>query len=163
MKPLSESQINLHSPYKVTKDQSNTITFLTENGVLYRVGFAEDTILGVPNVFQIYVENVCDIKMVVDDKVRQTITCILKNFFSLDNYVLLFVCDVRDGRQVARNRLFTSWYNKYEEKDSYMLKTAKTNVEGTCYFVSLMVARNNPICDFVIGGFEEFVVDIENK
>lgn len=163
MKHLSETQINLHAPYKVTKDQSNTLTFLTENGVLYHIGFAEDTILEISNVYQIYIENVCDIKSIMDDKVRQTIVCVLEQFFLLENHVLLYVCDVRDGRQNARSRLFQKWFSQYKKKDLYVLKSTTKVVEGTFYYASILLKKDNPNLNLVLQEFNSLIQDLDAK
>ena len=71
---LSECSINQTSPYTISIESSNdTLTFLTEKGILYRVGFCEDFSLGIPHVFQMYIENVCNVKSSFDEKIKRTI------------------------------------------------------------------------------------------
>lgn len=163
MKQLSETQINLHSPYKVSKDNANTLTFLTEQGVLYHIGFAEDTILDIPNVYQMYIENVCNIKSTIDDNVRRTIICILEQFFELDNYVLLYICDIRDGQQKARERLFSHWFNTYSDKQNYILHTASKIVDNTYYCASIVIKKDNPYVHQIITNFNNLIVELDSK
>ena len=161
---LSESSINQTSPYTISIESSNdTLTFLTGKGVLYRVGFCEDFSLGIPHVFQMYIENVCNVKSSFDEKIKQTITCILESFFLSKELTLFYVCDTKDGRQSARNRLFYRWFISYHNMKSYTLKNASTEVDGVHFYASILVHKQNPQHDFIVKSFDDFVVDFEQK
>ena len=48
-----------------------------------------------------------------DEMVRNTVLYVLDIFFRLHEDALITICDVADGRQYARKRLFDAWFNHF--------------------------------------------------
>lgn len=52
---LSLDNINRTSFYHVTLSGEDTYIFSTEDGIVYEVGFLEDYMLNLPNVYQFFI------------------------------------------------------------------------------------------------------------
>lgn len=48
-----------------------------------------------------------------DDKVRNTVLFIIDLFFQKHEDALITICDIIDGKQFARRRLFDAWFQKF--------------------------------------------------
>lgn len=106
--------INSISPYEVTKDAEETVCFITDEGVVYKVAFIEDNNLDIDHAYQLVITNISKTKTRgVDTKIGQTIAAIVNSFFIDNQNVLLFICDISDNHQAARNRKFSSWFRLY--------------------------------------------------
>lgn len=99
--------INSISPYQVIKDTEETVRFITDDGVEYMVAFIEDDNLEIDHAYQLVISNISKTKTKgVDIKIGQTIAAIVNSFFIDNQNVLLFICDISDSHQAARNRKF---------------------------------------------------------
>lgn len=75
----------------------------------------------------------------------------------------MYVCDVRDGRQNARSRLFQKWFSQYKKKDLYVLKSTTKVVEGTFYYASILLKKDNPNLNLVLQEFNSLIQDLDAK
>lgn len=75
-----------------------------------------------------------------DDRTAETIIYIFSQKLIHDNYIILFVCDEKDNRQINRNRLFNRWFKKYN--DGNFDKFDLVFEENT--FVSAILLKENP-------------------
>lgn len=85
---------------------------------------------------------------------------IIANFFAhsaLD--AMLYICSPSDSRQATRARLFEMWFNKTEEAKSFTLQTYSNIDEGVKYFYGIILRKDNPEHDKMIGIFKEFLSD----
>lgn len=160
---LKESAINKTSKYKVRRDIDDSLSFETDGGVVFRVGFVEDNTLGIPDVYQFYILNVLNVKSHNDSNVRMTISSILEIFFLNRDCVLLYICDSSDGRQRLRNRLFGNWYGLYSGELMLDRFSETIDVEGTDYFMSIVLRKDSCRYDEVVGTFNSFVSDLKVK
>ena len=55
-----------------------------------------------------------------DVRVHDTIISILADFFDAENVILGYTCDVTDGREMARKKLFDRWFE--QENDGSLKK-----------------------------------------
>lgn len=55
-------------------------------------------------VYQFFIENANDTKNTLSDQVYHTIVAIIEEFFSRNDSAILYICDVRDDKQSARDR-----------------------------------------------------------
>ncbi len=62
-----------------------------------------------------------------------------------------------DDRQMFRNRLFVIWFNNYENKDNYCMKTAEGKIEGQDNFIALIAKKDNPHLAKSMAEFDETV------
>ena len=59
------------------------------------------------------------------------------------------------SRLVFRNRLFVIWFNTYENRHKYVMKSAEGKLEDQDNFMALIAKVDNPRLDQVIEEFEE--------
>ena len=68
---------------------------------------------------------------------------------------MLYLAETGDGKQQFRNRLFVIWFNNYENRHNYVLKTAEGKMEGQDNFMALIAQADNPRLAQVLEEFEE--------
>ena len=77
-----------------------------------------------------------------------TIEAILHDFISRagKDVVLLFHCESSDGRQAARDKLFTFWFQNSEKKDGFIRDRFEAVVQETDikHFMGYITSINNP-------------------
>ena len=77
-----------------------------------------------------------------DIKVRNTIIYVLDHFFSEHENALITICDIVDGKQFARKRLFDSWFQKFNNKRLIKIES-KCFIDDIPTFVSLMFVKGH--------------------
>ena len=70
---------------------------------------------------------------------------------------MLYLAETGDGKQKFRNRLFVIWFNNYEKRHNYILKTAEGKMDGQDNFMALIASIDNPRLAQAIEEFEETV------
>lgn len=76
---------------------------------------------------------------------------------------MLYICDVSDGKQSARDRLFAMWFNSYEGKFNYTLSRVSIQIDGIDYYASLLISNLNPSYAEVLSAFNAFVSGFASK
>ena len=155
MNKLSINAINLHSPYIVGFD-GKALFFTTDNEIAYRVEFELDN----NPYFTAYWFNLANpdnIKSPNDNKIAQTIICIIEEFFNVNPEVLLYMCSTDQGQQAQRARLFLRCFNSYRQQQKYALKSSEVKGEGRTEYVALIVKRDHPQLKEIIDRFDEEV------
>ncbi|MDO4181904.1 MAG: DUF6169 family protein, partial [Bacteroidales bacterium] len=84
--------------------------------MIYEVGFVEDYTFMDSGAYQFYILEMTGSRFKEDPFVKQTICTIIEVFFEENDLVLLYICDMSDGKQSIRNRLFSKWYHEYENR-----------------------------------------------
>lgn len=152
---FSLSHILNESPYDLTL-QGDSFTFVTELGAHYSVGFVlDDMAIGDCDTYQFILRRIENAGKQYDPKVEETILAIVREFFRSNLYVLLYMCDTSDGRESVRNRLFTHWFEKYADKESFTLCKAHATVEREGMFFCIIVDNRNPRLREIVSDFEE--------
>ena len=83
MKELALDRINANSPYMVEQDVSTGLfKFVSDFGVSFSVAFEEDELLQSGESYQFALTNYEGIQSPRDPKVRDTVMCIVDEFFS---------------------------------------------------------------------------------
>jgi len=90
-----------------------------------------------------------------DKRVKDTIVTVLADFFDSENYILGYTCDVTDGREMARKRLFDRWF---EQANNGSLR--KIDFQMDNIYVSLIVNRNYFAIDAAVQDINQLFVDI---
>lgn len=155
--------INSRSPYKVRRTGGLSCRFDADNGLTYEVGFTEDYNLRDEGVFQFFITEINKSTSYKDDKVRQTIWIVIEEFFRCNQSVMIYICDINDGRQGVRNRLFAYWFEEYEHKEDYSFVPESLTVDGISYFASIIVKKTHPEHNTIIKEFEEFAAQLKDK
>lgn len=162
MKQLSLTSINDRAPLEVNLTASGTFTFGTGRN-RYIVGFVEDYTILDSGVYQFFIENADNHKNTLSSKVYQTIIAIIEEFFKVNDSAILYICDTSDGKQSARDRLFSMWFNSYEGHFNYTLSRVSIQIDGIDYYASLLISNSNPAYAEVLSAFNDFVGGFTNK
>lgn len=143
-----------HAPYDLVGTGMDFM-FQTDFGIHYSVGFSkEDITLAGCDTYQLIIRKIEEIKTSHDPKVEATILAIINEFFQSNLEILLYLCDTRDGREESRNRLFLSWFDKYE-KNRFTICKAHANVEGEGLFLCIIVDNRHPKLADIQADFQE--------
>ena len=163
MKPLDLSRINFLSPYQVWKDERG-YSFKTDYGIFYTVEFdPEDSGLEVV-AYWFNLTNNSRKSSPNDTKIRDTVFCIIEDFFRENPEILLYMCESGDGQQAMRARLFLRWFNQYKQNRGFVIKTAEVKSEKTTDYVALIIQRSHPAFDDIVQLFDsEITMFKQNK
>ena len=70
---------------------------------------------------------------------------------------MLYVTETKDSKQASRNRLFVRWFNTYEYRKRYVIKTAEGKMDGQMNFMAIILRKDNPRLQQVYEEFEETI------
>lgn len=90
-----------------------------------------------------------------DVRVHDTIISILADFFDAENVILGYTCDVTDGREMARKKLFDRWF---EQENDGSLK--KIDFQTDNIFVSLIVNKDYFAIDQVVSDINQLFMEV---
>ena len=155
MNQLDFARIQANSPYTIEEVANGIYLFETDNDVLYKIEFEEDTAIGNCDTYQFYINNVQHVRAERDTKVKQTVMTILIEFFRANASVVLYVCDTSDGRQRKRSLLFQRWFQEYDHTEQFTVLFGCIRDEDTDNYVGIIVERTNPKYQSVIDDFNE--------
>ena len=91
-----------------------------------------------------------------DIKVRNTILYVLELFFQEHEDALITICDVVDGKQFARKRLFDSWFQKFNNNRLIKLES-ECQIDDVPTFVSLLFSARHYDQEGLRKSFQELV------
>lgn len=139
---ISLSAVNAKSPYKLDLDPSGSFFFVTKKQRPYHVAFIEDPLFYEHGIYQYCLDT--DVHAEADSLVYKVVVALMEEFFKSSAKGILYVCDSKDGRQAARNRLFSRWFYAYAHRDEYILLQREVPYEGVLQYVSLIVRKDHP-------------------
>lgn len=157
------ARLQSQAPYNLVFEGDGTFTFVTAAGRHYHVGFIEDFTLGRDDCYQFFIATSDKGVYVPDEKIRDTVMILIEEFFRLNDAAILYICDTSDGRQAIRNRLFRNWYNRHSDNLQYICKTAEFQVEGVCYYATILLKKGTVSSIEFLRLFEEYIVDVRMK
>lgn len=132
--------------YEITEIE-NGYQFIAETNIAYFVVFVSYPILSdifPTSIFMLNIDRYVPTGMkghANDGKVRDTIISILESFFTKHEEALITICDVVDGKQFARKRLFERWFDLYNN-DRLCRIDAKCIVDNSETYASLYYPKN---------------------
>lgn len=85
---------------------------------------------------------------------RETIICIIEEFFHQNPDILLYMCDNANDQQSQRARLFLRWFNGAEQKKKYDIRTALLTEDGIDSYIALIIQRSHPQYDDILHVFD---------
>ena len=91
-----------------------------------------------------------------DVKVRNTVLYVLHRFFQLNRDAIITICDMSDGKQKARKRLFDSWFNRFNN-GSLVKIDAECEIGETTTFASLLYSSENSSAADLRRNFDELI------
>ena len=160
---LSADKINETSPYVVYPVDDMTFRFRTDHGVVYRVGFYEDTYFAFSGAYHFFIDNALNRHAPADPKILQVVTAIIEEFFANNPLVMLYICDPKDHRQAARNRLYLHWFENYTHRDEYRFYSESVEFESIDYYAGLIMRKDNPFYEDVVSSFREMIKDLPEQ
>ena len=150
---LSADKINETSPYWVIPLDEKSFRFRTDKGVVYVVGFYADNIFSINDAYHFYISNANHQHGPNDPKVLATVIAVIEEFFRQEPMVMLYICDPRDHRQSARNRLYLRWFNDYINSSDFRLYSESVMYKSVDYYAGLIMRKDNPYYDDVVATF----------
>ena len=144
---------HLQLPYSFQKADDSTYYFKTDYGLKYRAYFVRvpSTLCNLYS-FSFDKENP---DSAYDPRVKNTIVSVLRSFFDADNYVLGYTCDVTDGRELARKRLFDYWFALFNDGS-----VKKIDFQAENIYVSLIVNRDYFAINETVEDIRTLFVDV---
>ena len=157
MNKLNLKNINLKAPYTVheREDKQHEFYFWSDYGIVYDISFAPNDSIIPSGAIEVGINNREKRISPRDPKFLQTLTAIIEEFFASNDDVMLYLAETGDGKQKYRNRLFVIWFNNYENRHKYVLRTAEGKLEGQDNFMALIGQIDNPRLAQAIEEFEE--------
>lgn len=157
---LNVTQSNLSSLYEITTTEFG-YQFTTETNINYFVTFIDYPSVSDFFPLKLYMFNIE--RYVPEDisfrgnnghKVRNTIISILERFFLINEDALITICDIDDGRQKVRKRLFDSWFDCFNRGRLCKLD-AECAIEENVTFASLYFNSGNHNIDILEEEFKK--------
>lgn len=152
-KRLKTVESHLPHPYNIIRGEDSTYYFETDKGLKYSAYFIEFPAT-IHKLYSFSFEKK-EGEGSHDIRVKDTIMCILQDFFKNENYILGYTCDVSDGRELARKKLFNRWF---EEANNGSLK--KFDFQTDNVFVSLILNKDYFAIDQAVSVINELFVDV---
>jgi hypothetical protein len=70
--------------------------------------------------------------------------------------VLLYICATGDGMQKYRFHLFLRWFNTYEHRDLYEIRTVEDVMDDkTPNYGAIIVEKTHPDLELILARFDE--------
>lgn len=163
MKPLPLKKINEKAPYTVKLLGENSYCFTTDYGIYYEIGFIQDYMLDIDNVYQFFLLTKNGVKPDKDPKILVTVYAVLEEFFQDGNLILDYVCYTNDGRQEARSRLFYHWFDVNPKSPGFTCSRIITSCDGVGYYAAVVVRNDNPHYRECMEAIDSFIKNINDK
>ena len=152
--------INVRAPYKVRRELTNNYSFYfeTDYGLKYTISFMLEYSFVQSGAYQFCINVEGDGRSPGDKKLRQTIFTIIEEFFEVNgSEAMLYLCETGDEKEGLRNRLFIHWFNIYEYRDRYIIRTAEGKLDGVKNFTALFSRKDNPRLEELLAEFDETI------
>lgn len=162
---LSIGDINARSPYKVWENaKDGSLCFETAHGVDITVDFIDDLMITSGDSYQLIIANTNNKPSPRDAKLKETILCIVGDFFDKNQAAVLYICETGDGKQRMRSRLFSYWFEAYEYNTRFSMHTASVrDEEGMENFAALIVRNDNPHIVEIVSEFTQTAKILRDK
>ncbi len=151
--------------YKFKEESSTKFSFETDYQVTYEVIFSSlDFVFIDKNVlkdaiYELSIELITKVQKlpIKDSKIEPTITIIVKSFFENNpsSFAIFHISNI-DKKVSLRKRLFTHWFNKYN--DNFLEKHEKiVEDQFDIFYISLMLRVDNPLKINILDYFEDWI------
>ena len=155
MNTLRLENINLRAPYKVLQDpeRQNNFYFVSDSDTRFDIDFTVNESIIPSGAYEFGITNRRH-----DPKLRLTIFAIIEEFFEVNGHdTMLYLAETGDRKQAFRNRLFVRWFNIYERRHLFFLKTAEGKMDGIMNFLAIISRKDNPNLPRAIEEFDETI------
>ena len=157
MNVLNLENINRNAAYQVEQvgESPYLFYFMTDYGVEYEIVIKSNDVFIPSGAYALDIINIWQQPSPGDPKFKQTLMAIIEEFFMQNNDVMLYVTETKDRKQASRNRLFVRWFNTYEYRERFFIKTAEGTMEGQMNFMAIISRKDNPRLQEAIEEFDE--------
>ena len=139
----------IKAPYPIFKEKDRDCFYFKVNATEYNIAFIQSNLLGV-----LPYDSICIDRDLKDNKgnkeVANTLTIIIKNILDKDR-VLCFICDTTDGRQIARQKLFKTWFKTKKNSSQYVM----LSIESDDIYGGIILKKSHPL-------YSEYLTEMEN-
>ena len=160
MNTLRLDFINKRAPYLVKENPHavNSYVFKTDTGTEFVISLQENSSIVPSGAYEFGINNPHHGRSPLDTKLKYTIFAIVEEFFEQNgDEAMLYLAETGDEKQSFRNRLFVRWFNTYEQRDKYFIKTAEGKMDGEMNFLAIISRITNPRLAEVIDEFDETI------
>ncbi|HFK5512758.1 TPA: DUF6169 family protein [Elizabethkingia anophelis] len=145
-----EDQFKLYYTYNSDEDDS-AYEFKTENAILYRVAFIIDNGM-FPKIsetednyiYHLVIEKLTEVHEPFDNKVGNTISLVIEEFFKNRKNSLIYFCNNSDDRGHVRAAKFERWYNNSNYKEYVYKESIKLDFEDSSLYTGYLIHKENP-------------------
>lgn len=148
--------------------ENNSYGFQTSNYISYEIKFKPMFYLFEPHkeyansayefVIEVF-ENTTNKTPSYDDLMPVTIATIIEDFYNKINQpLIIYVCDSSDGRQLARNRKFTRWFEAYADNRYTKIEVILLDKSGERVPTVMILRNNNPYFSEIISDFQKILI-----
>jgi len=160
---FSLSSLNEKAPYRLESSGQYSFSFITEQGKRYEIGFIQDLMISDEGIYQFFISTEDKFKTAPDIKIQQTVMVVMTEFFKTQGVVLDYICATEDNRQAARDRKFHRWFEQAMDKDQYCMRSMSVEIDGICYYASVILRKDNPRYNAVMEAVDRFIADFQDK
>ena len=153
MKTLDTGRLQLAAPYTIVQEGEEYL-FRTDSDILYAVSFQPYEGISGLTAYWFDLSNRSHKASPNDKKVRETVICIIEEFFIQNPDILLYMCDNANDQQAMRSRLFLRWFNGYEQQKKYDIRTALLTDDDIESYIALIIQRSHPQYDEIMTLFD---------
>lgn len=130
--------------YDVEKPVEGIYTFTTEIGTIYTLQFIEYTYFGGLPVYIFNIDRLQSDVLPSDSRyIENTVGYVLHQFFQSVDNAIFATCDVDDGNQCGRKRLFDRWLRHMNDGSILTLTTRQDTGDGIMTDATLYYHRDN--------------------
>jgi hypothetical protein len=153
MNQLDLTRLNYRSPYQVWEGERG-YCFKTDHGIFYTVEFDPEE-SGIDIIaYWFNLTNNSHKSSPNDVKIRDTVLCLIEEFFRVNPEILLYMCESGDGHQAMRARLFLRWFNQYNKNGQFYICTAEVKNGKITDYVALIIQRTHPAFNDIVELFD---------
>ncbi len=152
MNALNLDRLNTVAPYMVIPYHDEYL-FRSDYGIEYVVGFKTEDIFNPISAYWFDLSNRSQKASPNDAKVRETVICIILEFFNENPDIMLYMCDSANDQQAQRNRLFLRWFSGAKQSQKFFIKTDVIVDEGIENFIAIIVPRNHVYLEQIISRY----------
>lgn len=133
-------------------------SFTTVHHIVYHVYFLDYSayLPGFDRIYSFNIEPEEDTPHPIDIRIAQTIVYLLRQFFRNHQNAMIMICDSLDGKELKREKLFSRWFDRYNDGTIQKYDASSANEDYTLY-VSLYVHRQNPDMSRLVAAFYDLV------
>lgn len=154
---LSLDKLNAKAPYPLMRLSELTYSFVTDQGVHYEVGFYQDTTFMKEGAYHFFIDNSEGEHGSHDPKIVDVVITMLEEFFNQEPSVMLYICDPKDNRQAARNRLYNMWYQTYAFSHEMTMFSDSVTMDGVTYYAGILMRHDHPHHDEILVAYQKFL------